>query len=153
MKYSTIMAALSLTLMAVPAMAHDKNPFENGAQEYHQYVSRADFLGLNSTFFVKTDKGVQKAMRLSQGQQIVTEAGEPLATLTGKFVVKLIPGVDVSAFAADTGMRLDWQNDSQLLILAASEGSDLLLLLNTLKQNTNVERVKLDRAVLKHLPM
>ncbi|MCL2919600.1 hypothetical protein [Shewanella litorisediminis] len=153
MKYSATMAALGITLLALPAMAHDKNPFENNSQQYQQNATRADFLGLNDSFYVKTDKGIQKAKRLTQGEQLVTEDGEPFATLTGKFVVKVKPGVDPASFAANTGLRLDWQNDTQLLILAASEGSDLLALLDKLKQNSQVERVKLDRAVLKQQPM
>ncbi|MBO2625143.1 hypothetical protein I6M44_13880 [Shewanella algae] len=147
------MIAMGLTLLAAPAMAHDKNPFEDNGKQYQQQGDRADFLGLKDTFYVKTDKGVQKASRLSQGEQLVTEAGEPFATVTGKLVVKLKPGVDAAPFAADSGLRLDWQNDTQLMVLAASEGSDLLAVLEKLKRDPQVMRVKLDRAVLKHEPM
>ncbi|BCV67305.1 hypothetical protein TUM17387_26640 [Shewanella carassii] len=153
MKISTAMMAMGLTLLAAPTMAHDKNPFADNGEQYQQQGDRADFLGLKDTFYVKTDKGVQKASRLSQGEQLVTEAGEPFATVTGKLVVKLKPGVDAAAFAADSGLRLDWQNDTQLLVLAASEGSDLLAVLEKLKRDPQVMRVKLDRAVLKHEPM
>ena len=153
MKISTAMMAMGLTLLAAPTMAHDKNPFADNGEQYQQQGDRADFLGLKDTFYVKTDKGVQKASRLSQGEQLVTEAGEPFATVTGKLVVKLKPGVDAEAFAADSGLRLDWQNDTQLLVLAASEGSDLLAVLEKLKRDPQVMRVKLDRAVLKHEPM
>ncbi|MGB2517558.1 hypothetical protein [Shewanella algae] len=60
-------------------------------------------------------------------------------------MVKLKPGVDAAAFAADSGLRLDWQNDTQLMVLgqndtqlmvlAASEGSDLLAVLEKLKRD------------------
>ncbi|MGX2954146.1 hypothetical protein ACWAU3_15790 [Shewanella sp. JL219SE-S6] len=66
MKISTAMMAMGLTLLAAPAMAHDKNPFEDNGKQYQQQGDRADFLGLKDTFYVKTDKGVQKASRLSQ---------------------------------------------------------------------------------------
>ncbi|MGB5141884.1 MAG: hypothetical protein WBO22_00040 [Shewanella indica] len=153
MKISTVMIVMGLTLLATPAMAHDKNPFEDNGEQYRQQGSRADFLGLKDTFYIKTDKGVQKASRLSQGEQLVTEAGEPFATVTGKLVVKLKPGVDAAVFAADSGLRLDWQNDTQLMVLAAREGSDLLAVLEKLKRDPQVMRVKLDRAVLKQEPM
>ncbi|BCV45777.1 hypothetical protein [Shewanella algae] len=60
MKISTAMMAMGLTLLAAPAMAHDKNPFEDNGKQYQQQGDRADFLGLKDTFMSRQTKVCRK---------------------------------------------------------------------------------------------
>jgi predicted transcriptional regulator len=152
------MKLLNLTLLAVAismssqAFAHDKINFtEQNVQETSKAdVSRAEFLGLSSTHYVKTKTGVQKAQSLVKDQLVVTESGKPFATLTGQLVVKLKDDVDAAAFAKSKGLKLEWKSDNNLVILAAPENAELLSLLESVKASDSVLRAKLDRAVNKH---
>jgi methionine-rich copper-binding protein CopC len=152
------MKLLNLTLLAaaismsVQAFAHDKITLtEDAAQAVAKAnVSRADFLGLESIHYVKTAKGVQKAQALSKNQQLVTESGSPFGTLTGQLVVKLKEDVDAAAFAKSKGLKLEWQSNNNLVILATPENAELLSVLEAVKASDSVVRAKLDRAVNKN---
>ncbi|MCU7961435.1 hypothetical protein RA178_07820 [Shewanella oncorhynchi] len=151
------MKALNLSLVAVAlmlsaqAMAHDKIDLDKPQEEVKEVtMSRAQFLNLDSQYFVKTDAGVVKeAKQLTKGQKVVTQSGKPFAEMTGKLVVKLKPGVSAADFAKAHGLKVDWQNKSNLLLLAAEEGTDLISLVNAIKALPEVERAKLDRAIAK----
>lgn len=151
------MKLVKLTLLAATvalssqALAHDNIVLtEDGANApVNTSVSRAEFLGLSS-HYIKTEAGVQKAQALSKDQLIVTESGIPFGTLTGQLVVKLKADVDAAAFAKSKGLKLEWQNDSNLVILAAPENAELLSLLESVTASDSVIRAKLDRAVNKH---
>ena len=148
------MKALNLSLVAVAlslslqAMAHDKVYFLE-AQAETKGMSRAEFLGTDNQYFVKTDAGVKQAKQLTKGQKVVTQSGKPFAEMTGKLVVKLKPGVSAEDFAKVHGLKVDWQNKSNLLLLAAEDGTDLINLVNAIKASPEVERAKLDRAIAK----
>lgn len=148
------MKALNLSLVAVAlslslqAMAHDKVDFLE-AQAETKGMSRAEFLGTDNQYFVKTDAGVKQAKQLTKGQKVVTQSGKPFAEMTGKLVVKLKPGVSAEDFAKVHGLKVDWQNKSNLLLLAAEDGTDLINLVNAIKASPEVERAKLDRAIAK----
>lgn len=150
------MKALNLSLVAVAlmlsvqAMAHDKIDFDKPREEVKEVtMTRAQFLNLDSQYFIKTDAGVKEAKQLTKGQKVVTQSGKPFAEMTGKLVVKLKPGVSAPDFAKAHGLKVDWQNKSNLLLLAAEEGTDLISLVNTIKASPEVERAKLDRAIAK----
>ncbi|QSX28884.1 hypothetical protein JYB88_11505 [Shewanella cyperi] len=156
MKLSKLVLASTLTgLMscgAATAAPHEKAPAEQATPSKMQ-VTRADFLGLKDQYLVKTDKGVQPAKSLKKGNELVTDAGEPFAVLTGKLVVKLAEGVSADEFAKSMDLRLDWQSSNQLVLLSAAADADLLGLLERLKANPQVLRAKLDRAANKQEPM
>lgn len=150
------MKALNLSLVAVAlslsvqAMAHDKVEFtEPQTESKGVQVSRAEFLGLDTPYFVKTESGVKQAKQLVKGQKVVTQSGKAFAEMTGKLVVKLKPGVSAADFAKAHGLKVDWQNNNNLLLLAAEEGTDLLGLIQAIKASPEVERAKLDRALAK----
>ncbi|KPN76088.1 MULTISPECIES: hypothetical protein [Shewanella] len=150
------MKALNLSLVAVAlslsvqVMAHDKIELtEPQAESKGIQVSRAEFLGLDTPYFVKTETGVKQAKQLVKGQKVVTQSGKPFAEMTGKLVVKLKPGVSADDFAKTHGLKVDWQNDNNLLLLAAEEGTDLIGLIQAVKASPEVERAKLDRALAK----
>ena len=150
------MKALNLSLVAVAltlsaqVMAHDKvDLVEPQGETQGATVSRAEFLGTDNQYFVKTDAGVKQAKQLTKGQKVVTQSGKPFAEMTGKFVVKLKPGVSAEDFAKVHGLKVDWQNKSNLLLLAAEDGTDLINLVNAIKASPEVERAKLDRAIAK----
>ncbi|ABI38687.1 conserved hypothetical protein [Shewanella sp. MR-4] len=148
------MKALNLSLVAVAlslsvqAMAHDKVDFSE-AQAETKGMSRAEFLGLDTPYFVKTESGVKQAKQLVKGQKVVTQSGKAFAEMTGKLVVKLKPGVSAADFAKAHGLKVAWQNNNNLLLLAAEEGTDLLGLIQAVKASPEVERAKLDRALAK----
>lgn len=148
------MKALNLSLVAVAlslslqAMAHDKVDFLE-AQTETKGMSRAEFLGLDTPYFVKTETGIKQAKQLVKGQKVVTQSGKPFAEMTGKLVVKLKPGVSAADFVKAHGLKVDWQNNNNLLLLAAEEGTDLLGLIQAVKASPEVERAKLDRALAK----
>lgn len=152
------MKLLHLTLLAAAismssqVLAHDKlNLSEDGMNTTGKVsISRAEFLGLDNTHYVRTSKGIQKAKNLSRDQVVVTESGAPFGTLTGQLVVKLKADVDAEEFAKSKGLKLEWKSDNNLVILAAPENAELLSLLESVKASESVLRAKLDRAVNKH---
>ncbi|MDR6964325.1 hypothetical protein N5094_11520 [Shewanella putrefaciens] len=148
------MKALNLSLVAVAlslsaqAMAHNKVDFTEPQAESKE-MSRGEFLGTDIQYYVKTDTGIKQAKQLVKGQKVVTQSGTPFAEMTGKLVVKLKPGVSATDFAKAHGLRVDWQNNNNLLLLAAKEGTDLIGLIQAVKASPEVERAKLDRALAK----
>ena len=148
------MKTLNLSLVAVAlslsaqAMAHNKVDFSEPQAE-SKGMSRAEFLGTDTQYYVKTETGIKQAKQLVKGQKVVTQSGTPFAEITGKLVVKLKPSVSAADFAKVHGLKVDWQNNNNLLLLAAEEGTDLMGLLQTLKASPEVERAKLDRALAK----
>lgn len=148
------MKALNLSLVAVAlslsaqAMAHNKVDFTEPQAESKE-MSRGEFLGTDIQYYVKTDTGIKQAKQLVKGQKVVTQSGTPFAEMTGKLVVKLKPGVSSTDFAKAHGLRVDWQNNNNLLLLAAKEGTDLIGLIQAVKASPEVERAKLDRALAK----
>ncbi|MCG9713075.1 hypothetical protein L1D40_10860 [Shewanella insulae] len=148
---SLVAVALSFSVSAV---AHDKvNLVEPQGQSEAAKVSRAEFLGLDSVYYVKTEDGVKQAKQLVKGQKVVTASGEPFAELTGKLVVKLAEGVSAADFAKSYGLAVDWQNNNNLVLLSVEDGVDLMELLTKVKASKFVERAKLDRAIDKQQPM
>lgn len=150
------MKTLNLSLVAVAlslsaqAMAHNKVELtEPQTESKGVQVSRAEFLGTDTQYYVKTEAGIKQAKQLVKGQKVVTQSGTPFAEMTGKLVVKLKAGVSAADFAKAHGLKIDWQNTNNLLLLAAEEGTDLMGLLQTLKASPEVERAKLDRALAK----
>lgn len=148
------MKALNLSLVAVAlslsaqAMAHNKVDFTEPQAESKE-MSRGEFLGTDIQYYVKTETGIKQAKQLVKGQKVVTQSGTPFAEMTGKLVVKLKPGVSATDFAKAHGLRVDWQNNNNLLLLAAKEGADLIGLIQAVKASPEVERAKLDRALAK----
>ncbi|AVV82606.1 hypothetical protein [Shewanella putrefaciens] len=148
------MKALNLSLVAVAlslsaqAMAHNKVDFTEPQAESKE-MSRGEFLGTDIQYYVKTETGIKQAKQLVKGQKVVTQSGTPFAEMTGKLVVKLKPGVSATDFAKAHGLRVDWQNNNNLLLLAAKEGTDLIGLIQAVKASPEVERAKLDRALAK----
>lgn len=153
------MKALNLSLMAIAfslsaqVIAHDKIDFtkpqvEPKGESKDVQLSRAEFLGLDIPYFVKTKAGVQQAKQLVKGQKVVTLSGEPFAEITGKLVVKLKLGVSADDFAKTRGLKIDWKNNN-LLLLSSEDGTDLIGLIQAVKASPEVERVKLDRAFAK----
>lgn len=148
------MKALNLSLVAVAlslsaqAMAHNKVDFTEPQAESKE-MSRGEFLGTDIQYYVKTETGIKQAKQLVKGQKVVTQSGTPFAEMTGKLVVKLKPGVSATNFAKAHGLRVDWQNNNNLLLLAAKEGTDLIGLIQAVKASPEVERAKLDRALAK----
>ncbi|MFQ6370381.1 hypothetical protein [Shewanella sp. YIC-542] len=155
MKLSNLMMAMGLGLLSLSAVAAGKLP--DSVEPTNAVTSglKADFMGAayNGQYYVKTDKGVQKAKRLVKGLQVVTATGEPLAVLTGKLVVKLQPDVDAAGFAERYGLRLDWQGGNNLVILAAKADAELLSVLAQVANDGQVIRAKLDHATNKQVPM
>jgi len=155
------MKLLNLTLLAAAismsaqSFAHDKTPVESAIKESSSQikskVSRAEFLGLDSGYYVKTEAGVKQAKQLVKNQMLVTQKGAELASLTGKLVVKLQKGVSAQEFAASQDLRLDWESKNNLVILAAKNNADLLKVLDTVKSSPLVVRAKLDRAIRKNV--
>lgn len=150
------MKILNLSLVAVAlslsaqAMAHDKVDLVPPQGETKGVtLSRAEFLGADTQYYIKTDSGVKQAKQLMKGQQVVTQSGKPFAEMTGKLVVKLKPETSAEDFAKLHGLRVDWKNNSNLVLLAAQDGADLIALVNAIKASPEVERAKLDRAVAK----
>lgn len=148
------MKTLNLSLIAVAlslsaqAMAHSKVDFSEPQAET-KGMSRAEFLGTDIQYYVKTETGIKQAKQLVKGQKVVTQSGTPFAEMTGKLVVKLKPGVSATDFAKAHGLKVDWQNNNNLLLLAAEEGTDLIGLIQAVKASPEVERAKLDRALAK----
>ncbi|MCK7628611.1 hypothetical protein MZ018_13555 [Shewanella sp. JNE10-2] len=148
------MKALNLSLVAVAlslsaqAMAHNKVDFTEPQAESKE-MSRGEFLGTDIQYYVKTETGIKQAKQLVKGQKVVTQSGTPFAEMTGKLVVKLKPGVSATDFAKAHGLKVDWQNNNNLLLLAAKEGTDLIGLIQAVKASPEVERAKLDRALAK----
>lgn len=148
------MKTLNLSLIAVAlslsaqAMAHSKVDFSEPQAESIG-MSRAEFLGTDIQYYVKTETGIKQAKQLVKGQKVVTQSGTPFAEMTGKLVVKLKPGVSATDFAKAHGLKVDWQNNNNLLLLAAEEGTDLMGLIQSIKASPEVERAKLDRALAK----
>lgn len=148
------MKALNLSLVAVAlslsaqAMAHNKVDFTEPQAESKE-MSRGEFLGTDIQYYVKTETGIKQAKQLVKGQKVVTQSGTPFAEMTGKLVVKLKPGVSATDFAKAHGLRVDWQNNNNLLLLVAKEGTDLIGLIQAVKASPEVERAKLDRALAK----
>ncbi|WP_198780233.1 hypothetical protein [Shewanella putrefaciens] len=148
------MKTLNLSLIAVAlslsaqAMAHSKVDFSEPQSE-SKGMSRAEFLGTDIQYYVKTETGIKQAKQLVKGQKVVTQSGTPFAEMTGKLVVKLKPGVSATDFAKAHGLKVDWQNNNNLLLLAAEEGTDLMGLIQSIKASPEVERAKLDRALAK----
>lgn len=148
------MKALNLSLVAVAlslsaqAMAHNKVDFTEPQAESKE-MSRGEFLGTDIQYYVKTETGIKQAKQLVKGQKVVTQSGTPFAEMTGKLVVKLKPGVSATDFAKAHGLRVDWQNNNNLLLLAAKEGTDLIGLIQAVKASPEVERARLDRALAK----
>lgn len=148
------MKALNLSLVAVAlslsaqAMAHNKVDFTEPQAESKE-MSRGEFLGTDIQYYVKTETGIKQAKQLVKGQKVVTQSGTPFAEMAGKLVVKLKPGVSATDFAKAHGLRVDWQNNNNLLLLAAKEGTDLIGLIQAVKASPEVERAKLDRALAK----
>lgn len=150
------MKTLNLSLVAVAlslsaqAMAHNKVELtEPQTESKGVQVSRAEFLGTDIQYYVKTETGIKQAKQLVKGQKVVTQSGTPFAEMTGKLVVKLKPGVSATDFAKAYGLKVDWQNNNNLLLLAAEEGTDLIGLIQAVKASPEVERAKLDRALAK----
>lgn len=150
------MKTLNLSLVAVAlslsaqAMAHSKVELtEPQGESKGVQVSRAEFLGTDIQYYVKTETGIKQAKQLVKGQKVVTQSGTPFAEMTGKLVVKLKPGVSATDFAKAHGLKVDWQNNNNLLLLAAEEGTDLMGLIQSIKASPEVERAKLDRALAK----
>jgi hypothetical protein len=150
------MKTLNLSLVAVAlslsaqAMAHNKVELtEPQTESKGVQVSRAEFLGTDTQYYVNTEAVIKQAKQLVKGQKVVTQSGTPFAEMTGKLVVKLKAGVSAADFAKAHGLKIDWQNTNNLLLLAAEEGTDLMGLLQTLKASPEVERAKLDRALAK----
>jgi len=153
MKISNMMI-IGLGLLSTAALAAKLPEAAMGSKTLKPGL-KAEFMNsaYNGHYYVKSKTGVQKASRLSKGEQLVTASGAPLAVLTGKLVVKLQPSVNVSSFAERYGLRLDWQGADNLVLLAAKSDADLLSLIQQVTQDSQVIRAKLDHATDKQVPM
>lgn len=144
---SLIAAALSLS---TPVFAHDHTDLvepQGKTPSSNISIGRAEFLGLDTQYYVKTEAGIKEAKKLVKGQKIVTQSGAPFAELTGKIVVKLTEGVSANAFAKAHSLQIDWQNDSNLVLFSTQDDSELMSLMTELKSSPQVKRAKLDRAI------
>lgn len=95
---------------------------------------------------VKSGDKIVIADTLVKDQPLVNSDGKVIAMPTGKLIVKLADGVSAADFSQSYNLRLDWQSDNNLTLLAVPEGVDLLKLLKSLKQHPQVLRAELDLA-------
>lgn len=132
---SLLISAMSMTVQA-KAFLKDDSLLDKVAPEVYDM----------DTLLVKINDRVVKAETLSKGQPLVDSAGGVIAIPTGKFIIKLAEGVSATGFSQQHNLRLDWRSDNNLLLLSAPDGSDLLKVLGSIKQNPQVLRAELDLA-------
>lgn len=156
MKLVNLTLLTSALFFSFSSQAIDNIEFEKPAdlaEKPLEMVSPSDFFGWNDNFYIKTDKGIKSASTLVKGQKVYVGQDNREVSITGKLVVKLNKDISANAFARKYGLTLDWASKSNLVILAAEEGKDLLEILKTVQNQPGVIRAKLDQAIPKYEPM